>query len=104
MRSARRSIILIILAVILAVFSIPFLFYAERRFYYARLEKYLEDHAITEDVSIVSGSSRIGLNPGPDPLLFYACIPSEMTMSQKMDISFAHIHSLSIGDTPILLR
>ncbi|MCR5747913.1 MAG: CotH kinase family protein [Lachnospiraceae bacterium] len=98
MNSLRRSTILIIFSIVLAVFSIPCLYYIEMRFSYTLLDIYLQDHAIPEDISFSSGNAtEIKLNPSTDPVYYIACMPAEVSFNQKLDVSFSHFRTLEIN-------
>ncbi len=98
MNLKRRSTVLIILAIVLAVFSIPCFYYIETRFSYTLLDIYLQDHLIPEDVSFSSGNATdIRLNPSSDPIFYIACMPSEVSSNERLRLSCSHFRTLEIN-------
>ena len=98
MNLKRRSTVLIILAIVLAAFSIPCFYYVETRFSYTLLDIYLQDHLIPEDISFSSGNATdIRLNPSSDPIFYIVCLPSEVSSNERLRLSYSHFRTLEIN-------
>ncbi len=94
----RNAISRIIIAAAITLLAIFCFYKLEVRFSYSRLEEYLLDHSIAEDISFsYTKDVAIKLNETADPALYRACFPKAGS-KEPYRILFSHFKTLVIGN------
>lgn len=91
--------VIILSTVLLMVVAIVSFSFLETRFCYARLEEFLKNHEIPEDISFSSvGGMRVRLNETDQPEVYRVYLPQKETSKYPIRISFSCFSDLVLGD------
>ena len=97
-KASLRNVNRIVLSFMLAFLVIMLFYIIEERFVYARLEVYLTEHHITENIRLSCANGiNIVLNETDDPVLYRVCLPGN-EKGKECRLDFTLFKTLVIGD------